>query len=439
MRLRRADGRAILTYKGAARFEAGAKVREERETEVSDPEETVAILAGLGLSPRFRYDKRREDWTCEGATVALDTTPIGRFVEIEGDPPTIRRVVALLGLDASESVPYSYAELYARRRKDEPSLPPDMVFGSVSRHAGDPACAGRGVRFRPVTERIPKPLLPFLNVPLAVAHLRRLHEAGIREVAVNLHHLGDQVERQLREQSAELPHLRFFPEPQILGTAGALRNAAEFLGQDDFLVVNSDAAIDVDFDSLLARHRTSGRAATLLVTENRDPEHYTPLQAEGDRITAFGVHGPGALLYTGICVLSPRLLPRIPPGETALVAHLWQPILDEGREELGFVLHHGPHADLGRPGDFLRASLEALARGGPFPKGGGVFDAGRARPRPPAARRVRRFRERPRPRRGRRRRGDPPFGGLGRRFAGSARAPDGLPRGSRPRSRRSPL
>ncbi len=247
-------------------------------------------------------------------------------------------------------------------------------------------CAGRGVRFRPVTERIPKPLLPFLNVPLAVAHLRRLHEAGIREVAVNLHHLGDQVERQLREQSADLPHLRFFPEPQILGTAGALRNAAEFLGQDDFLVVNSDAAIDVDFDSLLARHRTSGRAATLLVTENRDPEHYTPLQAEGDRITAFGVHGPGALLYTGICVLSPRLLPRIPPGETALVAHLWQPILDEGREELGFVLHHGPHADLGRPGDFLRASLEALARGGPFPKGGGVFDAaGRVLARRPPA------------------------------------------------------
>ncbi len=128
VRLRRANGRAILTYKGVARFEAGAKVREERETEVSDAAETVAILAGLGLSPRFRYDKRREEWSCEGAIVALDTTPIGLFVEIEGDPPIIRRLVGRLGLDASESVPYSYAELYARRRKDEPSLPPDMVF-----------------------------------------------------------------------------------------------------------------------------------------------------------------------------------------------------------------------------------------------------------------------------------------------------------------------
>ncbi len=129
VRLRRANGRAILTYKGSVRFQAGAKIREERETEVADAGEAEAILAGLGLSPRFRYDKRREEWSCERSTVALDTTPIGLFVEVEGDPAAIRRVVALLGLDASESIPYSYAELYARRRKEEPTLPPDMVFG----------------------------------------------------------------------------------------------------------------------------------------------------------------------------------------------------------------------------------------------------------------------------------------------------------------------
>ncbi len=238
-------------------------------------------------------------------------------------------------------------------------------------------CAGRGVRFRPVTERIPKPLLPFLNVPVAVAHLRRLHEAGIREVAVNLHHLGDEVERHLRNQAAQLPQLTFFREPRLLGTAGALRNASSFLGTGDFLVVNSDAALDPDFFALIACHRESGRAATLLVTENRDPDHYTPLQAEGDLITAFGVHEARPLLYTGVCVLAPRALSRIPGGETSLVADLWQPLL-EGRggpaEELGFLFHHGPHADLGRPGDFLRATLEALDRGGPFPGGSGSFD-----------------------------------------------------------------
>jgi len=240
-------------------------------------------------------------------------------------------------------------------------------------------CAGRGVRFRPVTERIPKPLLPFLNVPLAVAHLRRLHEAGFREVAVNLHHLADQVERDLSQPAAGLPELAFFREPRILGTAGALRNAAEFLAPDDFVVVNSDAALAVDYPGLMEAHRASGRAATLLVVENREPERYTPLQAEGDRIAAFGLRGPGPLpdtplLYTGVCVLAPRLLGRIPAGETALVADLWQPLLDERVEEIGWVRHSGPFADLGRPGDFLRASLEALARGGPFPIGAGDFD-----------------------------------------------------------------
>jgi mannose-1-phosphate guanylyltransferase len=235
-------------------------------------------------------------------------------------------------------------------------------------------CAGKGTRFRPVTEAIPKPLLPFLNVPLAVAHLERLQEAGVAEVAVNLHHLGDQIERRLREQVSRLPELSFFREPTILGTAGALRNAASFLSGADFLVVNSDAAIAPDFAALVTRHRESGRAATLLVTENRHPDRYTPLQAEGNRIAAFGVRGERPLLYTGVCVLAPRLLARIPPGETALVAHLWQPLLDQGREEIGFLLHEGPNADLGRAGDFLGASLEALARGGPFPRGSGSFD-----------------------------------------------------------------
>ena len=128
VRLRRAAGRAVLTYKGVSRFDSGTRVREEREVDVSDAGEADAILAGLGLTKTFRYEKRREEWASEGCVVALDETPIGDFVEIEGDPGAIRRVVAALGLDASEAVPYSYPELYLRRRKEDPSLPADMVF-----------------------------------------------------------------------------------------------------------------------------------------------------------------------------------------------------------------------------------------------------------------------------------------------------------------------
>ena len=237
--------------------------------------------------------------------------------------------------------------------------------------------AGRGVRFRPVTESIPKPLFPFLNVPLIRARLESLLRLGILEAGINLHHLGEKIERHLRDRPANLPNLRFFPEPEILGTAGALRNAAYWLAGGDFLLVNTDAVIEPDIPALFSRHRETGRAATLLVVENRDPDRYTPLQAEGDRITGFGIKGDKPLLYTGVCVMSPRVLPRIPAGETALVADLWAPLLMEKREEIGWLLHRGPFADLGRPHDFLRASLEALDRGGPFPGGGGEFDAAR--------------------------------------------------------------
>ena len=128
LRLRRAGDTALLTYKGPARFAGGVKTREERETRVSDPEETEAILIALGWVRRFRYEKKREEWTLEGCAVALDQTPIGNFIEVEGDPRGIRRAVVALGLDFADAVPYTYARLYAERRKGDPTLPPDMVF-----------------------------------------------------------------------------------------------------------------------------------------------------------------------------------------------------------------------------------------------------------------------------------------------------------------------
>jgi adenylate cyclase class 2 len=128
LRLRRVDGESWLTFKGPARFEQGVKTREERETTVGDAGEAEAILLRMGLSRRFRYEKRREEWRLLGCAIALDETPIGDFVEVEGDPAGIRKVVAALELDFASAIPYSYARLYALKRKENPSLPHDMVF-----------------------------------------------------------------------------------------------------------------------------------------------------------------------------------------------------------------------------------------------------------------------------------------------------------------------
>ena len=133
LRLRRAQGRGILTFKGAAKFTQGVKSREERETAVGEPGEMEAILERLGFRRKFRYEKRREEWRFSDCDVALDETPIGNFVEIEGDPAAIRRAVAALALDFASAIPYSYAGLYARKRKEDPALPEDMVFTAPPR------------------------------------------------------------------------------------------------------------------------------------------------------------------------------------------------------------------------------------------------------------------------------------------------------------------
>lgn len=128
LRLRVAGRRCFLTFKGVARFEGSMKIREELETEIGEPETLRAILARLGFVPRFRYQKRRQELELLGCTVCLDETPIGDFVEVEGDADRIYETLDRLGLSAAEAERDSYAGLYARARLKEPGLPPDMLF-----------------------------------------------------------------------------------------------------------------------------------------------------------------------------------------------------------------------------------------------------------------------------------------------------------------------
>jgi adenylate cyclase, class 2 len=128
LRVRRVRGRGILTFKGPAAFEGAVKRRDELEVEVGDADAIERILDRLGFRPKFRYAKRREEFRCVGCLVALDETPIGAFVEIEGDPAAIAVAAAVLGLRHADAERRSYAGLYRRAREKDPSLPPDMLF-----------------------------------------------------------------------------------------------------------------------------------------------------------------------------------------------------------------------------------------------------------------------------------------------------------------------
>jgi adenylate cyclase class 2 len=112
LRLRRTPGKSVLTYKGPRRIEEGIKVREARETVVEAPDEVHAIFTTLGYHPVFRYQKYRETWTHRGQEIVLDETPVGHYVEIEGDPDGIRAVTAELDLDPADYMTESYVDLF---------------------------------------------------------------------------------------------------------------------------------------------------------------------------------------------------------------------------------------------------------------------------------------------------------------------------------------
>lgn len=134
LRLRRQGARTLLTFKGPGRA-AKHKSREEVEVDVSDGEAFETILARLGYAPAFRYEKYRTEYERPGENglVTVDETPIGDFIEIEGEPGWIDATAWDLGFDETAYITGSYGGLYAAHRKQNPSSAPDMVFA-----AGDP-------------------------------------------------------------------------------------------------------------------------------------------------------------------------------------------------------------------------------------------------------------------------------------------------------------
>ena len=127
LRVRTENGKARLTFKGPVQPSL-MKVREEVETLVGDGEVLLRVLQELGLHVWFRYEKFREEFASEDVIVAVDETPVGVFVEIEGGEDGITQMASSLGRDPSDYVLDSYRGLFLARRDQSGLTGRDMVF-----------------------------------------------------------------------------------------------------------------------------------------------------------------------------------------------------------------------------------------------------------------------------------------------------------------------
>jgi len=178
--------------------------------------------------------------------------------------------------------------------------------------------AGRGERLRPLTDRVPKPLLEAGGKPLIGWHLERLAAAGCREVVINVSHLGERIVARLGDGAAWGLRIAFSREPQALETAGGMALARGLLGPDPFLVVNGDVYCEVDL-ARLRRVAIGERLAHLVLVPN--PPHHPA----GDFTLDAGRIGNAVApryTYAGIAVIAPALFAGVAAGAKAQLAPL---------------------------------------------------------------------------------------------------------------------
>lgn len=127
VRLRREPHQAFVTFKGPVQ-PGPMKTRDEHETTVGDADVFERVLTELGFAPWFRYQKYREEFEAHGVTIALDETPVGTYLEIEGDEVGILQVTSLLGRTSADFILDSYRALFLAHSRATGLTTRDMLF-----------------------------------------------------------------------------------------------------------------------------------------------------------------------------------------------------------------------------------------------------------------------------------------------------------------------
>jgi MurNAc alpha-1-phosphate uridylyltransferase len=207
--------------------------------------------------------------------------------------------------------------------------------------------AGRGERMRPLTDRVPKPLLSAAGRPLIVHLIERLARAGFSELVVNVSHLADQIERELGDGSHHGVRIVYSREEQALETGGGIAYALPLLGNSPFVALNSDIYCDFDCGRLAAAGTAleRGELAAHLVLVDNPPHH-----PAGDFSLAGGkvsTDGMPRLTFSGIGAYSPTLFAGVERGAKCQLAALLRPAMAQGR--VAGEQHRGLWMDVGTP------------------------------------------------------------------------------------------
>jgi len=227
--------------------------------------------------------------------------------------------------------------------------------------------AGLGTRLRPLTNAIPKPLLPVSGTPLIVWNLLLLKRHGFHDVVINLHHLGPMIEQVVGSGAKFGLRITYSREPMILGTGGGIKQAEPYFSGEPVLVLNGDTLFELDLEALCAFHRTRDAAATLVLREDPDAARWGLIEVGADdrivRITGQGTLSSVPLMprmFAGIHILNPRLLRDVPKGIASSIIDPYVAAIERGETVLGYDLG-GYWSDIGTAERYAQAEQDVRA------------------------------------------------------------------------------
>ncbi|HET7573992.1 MAG TPA: NDP-sugar synthase [Solirubrobacterales bacterium] len=227
---------------------------------------------------------------------------------------------------------------------------------------------GEGTRLRPLTESVPKPALTLVDRPFLAYMVEWLAGHGVTEVVLACGFLPDVLREALAgEEERAGVSIQYVVEPERRGTAGAIRFAADELGDrldERFLALNGDVLTDLDLGALLAAHAERGARATLGLHPVEDAAAYGLVRSgEDGEVLEFlektGEHAPGEI-NAGMYALERSVLELIPPGEEVSIERdVFPRLVGDGLHGLRL---DGYWMDIGTPERYLQASWDILER-----------------------------------------------------------------------------
>lgn len=219
---------------------------------------------------------------------------------------------------------------------------------------------GMGTRLKPLTDHLPKPMVPIMGVPLLERNIEELKRCGADGVVLSICYQADRIEKYFSCGKIDGLKIYCVCEDAPLGTGGAIKNCQKYFNET-FLIFNSDVLWNIDLKELVEFHRHHGADATIATTHVKDPSSYGVIEADPEGFAKSFVEKPkpgetsSDLINAGIYVFEPTVLDMIPAGKVVSIEKDIFPMLLKNGKKIAVYSKGSYWIDIGTPEKYMQA------------------------------------------------------------------------------------